>query len=146
MQELRLSLVTARANLRAVKDDYELIKAISEQDAIAKGLAGGKNAEERERSLIIALSTNRDYTSVLNRLRRAEVEVDRLDALLEGARDARRAEEWAIRAKLADALNGAGVQSDGETGAEFDDATDSWAAYAVAERVNGRPIEEDLGF
>lgn len=103
MTELRLHLAAARATLRAAKDRHELARAEAEQAAIDGG-CGGKNAEERTRNLTLVLAKDEAYQHALARLRAAEAEVDRLDALLEGARDARRAEEWQIRARLADAL------------------------------------------
>lgn len=144
MKELRLQLAQARADLRSAKDDYEAVRAACEQHAIDAGHADGKNAEERSRKLVLALNGDRHYLAARRQYRQAEAEVERLDALLEGARDARRYDEWTIRARLADALMGAGVQSDGEREAEFDDATDDRAVYAV-ERANGRyqPYEEE---
>lgn len=147
MLELRLQLAQARANLRSAKDTHELAKAEAEQRAIDAG-CNGKNAEERARSLLLAISKDDAYLTTLAQLRHLEREVDRLDAQLEGARDARRYDEWTIRARLADALLRAGVQSDGDDPSgdgAFDDYADDRAVYAV-ERLNGRkyqPYEEE---
>jgi hypothetical protein len=142
MQELRAQLADARGRLRGTKDAYELAKAEAEQRAIEAG-CNGKNAEERGRSLLVAVSKDDQYLVAKAQLRYAENEVERLDALLEGARDARRYDEWQIRARLADALLQAGVQSDGDSGAEgaFDDGMDA----AVDEEIFAHDRTEDNG-
>lgn len=150
MHELRLQLASARATLRAAKDDHELARAQAEQRAIDAG-CNGKNADERARNLTLALAEDDLYQRALARLRAAEAEVERLDALLESTRDARRAEEWHIRARLADGLFRAGVQSDSADAAgesAFDDTLD----HVTGERlelprcrwVQGQTAEEDL--
>lgn len=143
MIELRQQLAAARIRLRGVKGSFELAKAEAEQRAIGAGQAIGKNEKERERALLLAISKDEQYLIGLAAYRQAEAEVDRLEALLEGARDARRAEEWQIRARLADALMRAGVQSDG--GDEFDDGIDH-ALYADVERHLARQEQPDEEF
>lgn len=133
--ELRLSLADARARLRSAKDAYEVAKAEAENKAILAGLANGKNAEERARGLTLILAHDDEYLPALGNLRHCEREVDRLDALLEGARDARRVDEWRIRAQLVDALNRAGVASDSPDRAgdgAFDDALGQQVDQAVS--------------
>lgn len=123
--ELRLSLADARDKLRQAKDAFEVVEAQAEQRAIDNGLAGGKNIEERQRNTLLALQQDSTYLAALKALRNAEANVDRLEALLEGTRDARRIDEWRIRAQLVDALNRAGVASDSPDRAgdgAFDDA------------------------
>jgi hypothetical protein len=157
MLELRLQLANARTDLRSAKDDHELAKAQAEQHAIDSGV-NGKNADERARNLTLALAMDQAYQAALRALRAAEAEVERLDALLEGARDARRADEWAIRAKLADGLFRAGVQSDDRDvvgDGVWSDTTD-WAVGQTAEDVawqqhmgtydNGTIVTEDMPF
>lgn len=125
MQELRLQLAQARADLRSAKDDFEAIRAACEQHAIDTGQADGKNADERGRKLVLALNGDRHYLAALRQYRHAEAEVERLDALLEGARDARRYDEWTVRARLIDALVSADIPSDSSDvagDAAFDDA------------------------
>lgn len=125
--ELRLSLAEARSRLRAAKDSHDLAKAEAENKAILAGLANGKNAEERSRALTLILAHDDDYLPALGNLRHCEHEVDRLEALLEGARDARRIDEWRVRAQLVDVLNRAGVASDSQDRAgdqAFDDVVD----------------------
>jgi hypothetical protein len=133
--ELRLRLADTRATLRQAKDMFTVAQAEAEQHAIDNGLAGGKNAEERARSLTLALQKDAAYTGALSRLRSAEAECERIEALLESARDERRASEWQIRAQLADALFRAGIQSDAAEPAgesAFDDAVDSSIYLAQA--------------
>lgn len=140
--ELRLSLAEARSRLRAAKDSHDLAKAEAENKAILAGLANGKNAEERSRALTLILAHDDDYLPALGNLRHCEHEVDRLEALLEGARDTRRIDEWRIRARLADTLDRAGVASDSpdQAGdAAFDDATDYVADKSLAYGDYKRP-------
>lgn len=126
--EIRIQLASARDQLRHAKDMHEMVKAEAEQRAIdAAGGSIGKNEAERSRALTLALARDPQYRGALTQVRVYEAEVDRLEALLEGARDARRLDEWSIRARLAEALLYAGIQSDHTdlTGdASFDDATD----------------------
>jgi hypothetical protein len=126
--EIRIQLAAARDQLRHAKDIHEMVRAETEQHTIDQaGGSIGKNEAERTRALVLALNRDPRYRGALTQIRICEAEVDRLEALLEGARDARRVEEWAIRARLADALLYAGVQSDhtDRTGdAAFDDGID----------------------
>lgn len=136
--ELRLSLAEARSRLRSAKDSHELAKAEAEQKAISAGLASGKNAEERARALTLILAHDDDYLPALGNLRHCEHEIDRLEALLEGARDARRIDEWRIRAQLVEALNRAGVASDSPDRSgdgAFDDAAQSVLDDAIVGAV-----------
>lgn len=123
--ELRQRLADCRATLRTNKDLHEQAQAHAEQAAIDAGKAGGRNAEERARSLTIALMGDASYQGSLATLRRAESEVERVEALLEAAKDERRASEWQIRMRLADGLFRAGVSNDDQAGDEaFDDVAD----------------------
>ena len=126
--ELRIQLASVRDQLRHAKDTLTLTQAEAEQRAIdLAGGAIGKNEAERTRALTLALARDSAYRGALTAVRVYEAEVDRLEALLEGAKDARRVDEWAIRARLADALLTAGVLSDSlDTNGDdaFDDTTD----------------------
>jgi len=136
--ELRLSLAEARSNLRSAKDAFEVAEAQAEQRAIDSGLAGGKNIEERQRNTLLALQQDSAYLAAQKALRGAEGNVDRLEALLEGARDARRIDEWRIRAQLVGALNRAGVASDSPDRAgdgAFDDTAQSVLDDAIVGAV-----------
>lgn len=127
MLEIREKLAKARINLRSAKDAYELARAKAEQQAVSTGKADGKNAEERARALTVALSEDTGYITARTALRTCEAEVDRQEAALEGARDARRYDEWTIRAQLVDALNRMHVPSGHDDRAgegAFDDVAD----------------------
>ncbi len=148
-------IATARTMLQACKDREKLTRAVAEQQAIASGAAGGKNAEERERSLAIALASNPDYQLAHESLRESEDMLAQLEADLESFRDARRQEEWSIRAALVDALTRRSIPSDAPGSDEsFDDAADDDLGDAVWESTHGRynghvpsrPVDEDLPF
>lgn len=131
-RELRLQLAQVRANLRQQKDLHEQALAQAEQAAIDSGKAGGKNAEERARGLTLALMKDASYQAARAKLRAAEAECERVEALLESARDERRASEWQIRMRLADALFRGGIQSDESEPAgdgAFDDTIDHLYAH-----------------
>ncbi len=140
--ELRLRLVDCARSLRHYRDNYETVKAIAEQDAIESGKAEGKNADERARKLTIALLSDSSHTGALALLRDAEYDHERVSALLEAAKDERRAAEWQIRAKLADGLFRADVQSDDRdptSDSAFDDVADYLGTSAAyTSRVHGR--------
>ena len=134
LRTLRLQLVEADRLLRNRKDDLIATKAECEQCAIDSGKSSGKNAEERERSMALALASDQEYQLAIELLRDAEWTRDRAEALLEAAKDERRAAEWQIRCKLADGLFGAGVQSDHEDYAgdsAFDDVADEHLTRAA---------------
>lgn len=127
--ELRQRLVECRTSLRAAKDAYETVKAQREQVAVDAGQASGKNAEERARGLTIALATDVLYLQALSGYRVCEAECERVEALLEAARDERRHGEWQIRARLADALLGTAIGDDSADPAgdsAFDDTLDRY--------------------
>jgi hypothetical protein len=119
--ELRQRLVDCRAQLRSSKDLYELIKA----EATERAAPQGKNADERAVALILALARDAAYQTALGSFRRDETEVERVEALLEAARDERRAAEWQIRAKLADGLFRASVPGEQADDEAFDDVVDA---------------------
>jgi biopolymer transport protein ExbD len=97
LTELRQRLADAQITLRTAKDVHETTRAIHEQAAIDCGDAGGKNAEERARSLTIALDQNTTYLGVLDELRDAEATVDRLKAEIAIAEDDRQLERMRIQ-------------------------------------------------
>jgi hypothetical protein len=148
---IRRDLAHAKINLRHIKDDFEKTKAQREHLIIA-GMNGtlGKNAEERERNLTIALSGDDEYQGALELLRRAEADIDLIEARLETACDERREHEWRIRGKLADALLGR-VQSDDVDLAgdgAFDDSADevAWQQHAAPYDDGGTYDDSDFPF
>ena len=138
MRRLRLQLVEDDRALRTLKDNFEAITAEIAKEAFEIGKVSGKNAEERERNLTVYLESHEDYRTARSMLRDAEWQRDRTTALLEAAKDERRAAEWQIRAKLAAMLDRNGVQSDADDPASdvaFDDTGDAWIDFM---ETNGR--------
>ncbi len=105
MNDFRMCLVNAKAELRAARDAHDVATAIAETAAIERGV-NGKNADERARNLTVALLSDNAYNKSLAYLRRMEFEVDRLAACVANEEDAVRANEARIKEKLADALMG----------------------------------------
>lgn len=106
LAELRLNLVEVKAELRDAKDAHDTIKAMCEHAAIESGAAGGKNAEERARSLVVCLAHTDEYQSALAWVRDRELTIDRLNAQIAVEEDAIRAAELRARERLAAALMG----------------------------------------
>jgi hypothetical protein len=107
--------------------DLKVAKAKAEMDVISQ-LNGsyGKNAEERERQLIIGLAEHRAYQSALVMARQLEAQYEMSVADYETYRDARRVEEWSIRAQLADAISQRTPSADAaSTDAGIDDVVDA---------------------
>jgi len=105
MNDFRMCLVNAKAELRAARDAHDIATAIAETAAIERGV-NGKNSEERLRNMTVALLDDEAYNKSLAYLRSMEFEVDRLQACVANEEDAVRANEARIREKLADALMG----------------------------------------
>lgn len=105
--------------------ELKIAKAKAEQDVIS-GLNGqyGKNAEERERQLIIGLSEHKPYQMVVKLVRAHEASLAELKADLDVYKDARRQEEWSIRANLIAVLSRRQMDSETIDGA-FDSALDA---------------------
>jgi hypothetical protein len=129
LTKLRLLLAQEKVALRDATDDYKVIKARAEQRAIEGGV-NGKNADERERNLLVALQDNENYQEALITLRQCEADIDRTEAQIESLLDDRRSYEWAIRSALVDALGGAGK----DDGAAFDGALDAFGGDPDAGR------------
>lgn len=140
---LRRQLVSAKADMAAAKDAEKSARALAERDAIqsANGSAG-KNAEERERFLVLALAGDADYQRSLKWLRSAETAVLKAETEIEILLDARRAEEWQIRAALVERLQTSDPQ------AEPVDEWTEWQADALVDHLAGAATRrgEDLPF
>lgn len=140
--QLRLRLVDAQARLRSAKDDHGRIKAEREQAAIrAANGSLGKNQDERDRALTVALASDPEYTRARAFLRDAESTVDLITTQIENALDLRRGKEWQIRAHLADVLAELGVPSDSTEPAGdscFDDATLDQLVSAIERIANDK--------
>lgn len=99
---LHHNLAAAKAQLREAKDTLETTRAIAEMGIVLTG----KSADDRKRELQAGLARDVAYRQAVHVYRRAEAAVEQIQADLAAAEDARRDREWAIRAKLADALAG----------------------------------------
>jgi len=98
-------IATLRMRSQVAKDDLKIAKARAEADIISQ-LNGtyGKNAEERERQLLIGLSDHKAYQFALNTARAMEGQLLQAEADLAAQLDIRRQDEWAVRAALVNAL------------------------------------------
>ena len=148
LRALRMALTDADRSLRNVRDEYENVTARRTKAGIDSGAVIGKNAEERKTTLACFLASDPDYQAALALLRDCEWSRDRAEALLEAAKDERRAAEWQIRCRLADALFSRGVQSNaadpaGDTA--YDDAMQSELDDArVFAAQNGIDLDNDF--
>jgi hypothetical protein len=95
------TLASAKDELRRAKDHEQTIRAIAEYVELA-----GKNADDRKRELAFVLSQDALYRKAQADLRDAEAAVDQAQAAVDQAENDRRDREWAIRARLAEALKG----------------------------------------
>ncbi len=151
IQDARRRLVETRIALRNSTDAFESAKAAAEQRAIDAAAAAdpekarkdpdkllGGNEQARTRALVLALDKDSEYQAALRVLRALQATAERIEAELETLRDERRAEEWQIRARLAEALDRRGAQSDredpGGDGA-WDDAADQVILERAAEEA-----------
>lgn len=133
-RELRLRLVEISKELRSYRGDKDnpglitISRSHAEQRAIQSANGKyGSNPEERARFLTLALAEDKTYQITLTNLRNFEYEHERVEQLIEAAKDERRAAEWQIRAKLADGLFRQQVQSDSSDplgDGAFDDTMD----------------------
>lgn len=104
-QNIYHQIAIARMDHSDAQSALKLTRARAEQDVIgALNGSYGKNAEERERQLLLGLATHSGYQSALRSAREAETALLMLEADLEVYKDARRQEEWSIRAELARAI------------------------------------------
>ncbi len=114
--DLRSHLADKRAELRGLNDRLPWARAQAETRVITQAgdeKALGSNAEARARALTLALYADDAYLATLSEIRAVEREIADLESELEGLYDQRRASEWAIRARLVDALLGQGFDHPG---------------------------------
>lgn len=100
MPSLRLTLATARADLRTAKD------ALRTAEVIATLNVAGKNEAERKQATALALLDDRAYTEALAHVRKCEADVDRAEAAVADEEHELRLREVAARERLAEALGG----------------------------------------
>lgn len=146
-------LAEAEIRLRDVKDTEARAKLAAEQRAITAAgslKALGSNDDERKRALLVAVAEDPDCLAAQREVRKVEAELSRLGAQLEAWKDERRAKEWEIRSRTADALRSMAML-DGEPddtatiSQALDDATSRLAAQllrAVTSRVANATVEE----
>lgn len=75
--------------------------------------AEGKNAEERKARAVILMREDAEYQEIRGRLRDASGDLEHLEAEEKFLEDTRRAQEWDVRLKMAAALSGKAIASDG---------------------------------
>ena len=141
-------IATYRMRAQVAKDDLKIAKARAEQDIISQ-LNGtyGKNAEERERQLLIGLSNHTAYQYVLKTCRAYENDLLQAEADLAMYLDTRRQDEWAVRAQLVNALEKRAIfPDDRESTAEavIESAGDA-AGDAYLRAAGGTVAPEQLG-
>jgi hypothetical protein len=148
LRALRLALVDEDRALRNARDDHENMTALRTKAGLDSGAVVGKNAEERKVTLGCFLAADAAYQGSLAILRGCEWQRDRMEALLEAAKDERRKEEWQIRCRLADAIISRNVQSDTSDPAgdsAYNDAMQSELDDAlVFAAQNGVDLDDDL--
>jgi len=137
--------------------DLKVAKAKAEMDIIAQ-LNGsyGKNAEERERQLLLGLAEHRAYQSALVMARQLEAQYEMSVADYETYRDARRQEEWSIRAQLADAIARRTPSADEQSTDEgiddvadaevTDHAADEYAHYQTMRTAHAATIDRNRAY
>lgn len=125
MTSIYHEVATAEMAVSNAHAELKIVKARAETDIIAAANGSlGKNAEERERQLIIGLSEHKPYQIVLKLVRAHEASLATLKADLEVYKDARRQEEWSIRANLIAVLQRRNLDTDPIDSA-FDQAADA---------------------
>ncbi len=137
MRALRLHLVDCERALRTDREYFEQIKATISKRGFDDGEITGKNAEERDRNLIVYLATDEQYRLKSSELRHTEWQRDRCAALLEAAKDDRRAAELDARNRRTAAYERLAIQRDkpdrpgvdrDDEDDQIDDTADDWRA------------------
>jgi len=136
------TIATYRMRSQVAKDELKIAKARAEQDIIAS-LNGtyGKNAEERERQLVIGLADHKAYQFAVNTARAFENQLLQAEADLAVYLDTRRQDEWAVRAALVNALEKKNIFLDGDRestaeavlDSEIDELVENYARLADAQ-------------
>ena len=112
MTRLRTKLTDRRIELRHNQRDLEDAKRLAEDTVIADAggeKALGPNAEARTRTLAAGLAKQIEYQAALATVQGLQDHIERIATALENAVDERRDREWAIRERLAAALDGRGI-------------------------------------
>lgn len=104
---LRRDLVEAHRQLRFLEDDFPIIRATAESEAIsqyADPKQMGANEADRKRALILALAGDFKYMQAESDLRQAQNEVEGITMEITIIEDRRRTAEWEIRARLVEVM------------------------------------------
>lgn len=143
----RHALVSAKLNHSTAIETERIMRAKCEM-AIIQAAGGekalGANEAERKRVLTVKLDESETYQHVMQQLRRAENDLLYAEMELDHLLDERRAEEWAIRARLADALQGRDTNPAQPEEAAFDYAGDTAIGRVAAHPAYA--VDEDLPF
>jgi hypothetical protein len=117
--QTRLTLAELRQRQRDCK------RELDEAEARLALQVEGRNAEERKARLVLALAADAGYQAALRHHERTTLLIEHNEAALDEYRDARREWEWAVRLRLAEALERQAVPSDRPGDDEsIDDAAD----------------------
>jgi len=125
--EARLTLADLQQRQRDAK------RAMDEAEAALILRVDGRNAEERKAKLTLALASDPAYQTALRQHEALTLRAAQVEAGIEEFRDARREWEWAVRLRLAEALERQAVPSDrpGDDDS-IDDAADALAIRRAA--------------
>lgn len=142
------TIATYRMRSQVAKEDLKVARARAETDIISQ-LNGtyGKNAEERERQLLIGLADHKAYQFVLTTARAYENDLLQAEADLAIYLDTRRQDEWAVRAALVNALERKAIfPDDRESTAEavMDSALDTTSVEMYLHAAGGTTAAEGL--
>src|SRR5258706_15911358 len=94
LRALRLALVDADRDLDNARDKYTILLGTLLREGEIK--IKSTTREARDQEIAGLFGYNSDYLSLLARVRHAEWQRNRTEALLEAAKDDRRKEEWQI--------------------------------------------------
>lgn len=125
---------------RNAREDLKTVKALAEQEIInAAGGSLGKNADDRERALTIALASHDGYQTAMRDLREISQRLAVVTADLASYQETRRKHEWSVRQQLTIALRRLAPAAD-DTDQGIDDGADALAdgaADGLAEQFVG---------
>lgn len=126
--------------LRDARDAEARAKLQAEQQAIAAAgslKALGSNDDERKRALLIAVADDPACQAAQRAVRGHEAQRERLLAQLETWKDERRAQEWEIRSRTADAIRTvATLSGDPDDTKAIDQALDEAASILLTNLLN----------
>lgn len=141
LANLRRDLAENQVALSDAKRALERAKALAEQraiDAAGGEKALGANAEARERALALAFITDQEYQAHVESVAQADTWVGRIQTDIEIVGDQRRADEWAIRDRLVQALERSSIPTNhhGADARVFDDVADEVTDRRALLRAN----------